>query len=99
MLDGTDMVYFNLEVNTDSIWKINEKNSRGYVGSIKFIKISFLGDTRCPDKRQGEDWYFYHGLLKKNPTEKFTDIAVKHYNYPREGSLTWRAIHGDNPNK
>ena len=92
-LDGTDLIYFNLEINDGSIWRLTPENKTGLCGSVKFMKRSFIGDTRCPeDKRQGEDWYFYQELLKKNPTEKFTDITVKHYNYPRENSLTDLAI-------
>lgn len=92
-LNGTDLVYFNLQVNNGDVWRLTEENKTGYCGSVKFMKRSFVGDTRCPeDKRQGEDWFFYQELLKKNPTEKFTDITVKHYNYPRENSLTDLAI-------
>lgn len=88
-LDGTDLIYFNLQSNDGSIWRLTPENKTGYCGSVKFMKKSFINDTRCPeDKRQGEDWFFYQELLKKNPTEKFTDITVKHYNYPRKNSLT-----------
>ena len=88
-LDGTDLVYFNLEINNGDIWRLTPKNKTGLCGSVKFMRKDFIGDTRCPeDKKAGEDYYFYKELLKKNPTEKFTDITVKHYNYPREGSLT-----------
>lgn len=93
LLDGTDLVYFNLQVNNGDVWRLTPENKTGYCGSVKFMKRSFVEDTRCPeDKRQGEDWFFYQELLKKNPTEKFTDITVKHYNYPRENSLTDLAI-------
>lgn len=88
-LDGTDLVYFNLEINSGEVWRITEKNKNFYCGSVKFMRNRFIGDTRCPeDKRQGEDRVFYEELLKKNPTEKFTDITVKHYNFPRNNSLT-----------
>lgn len=86
-LTGDDMVYFNLETNDGTVFVLNPESKIGYCGSTKFIKRSFMGDTRCPDKRAGEDWDFYQDLLKKNPTEKFTNLIVKHYNYPREGSL------------
>ena len=88
-LDGTDLVYFNLKINSGEVWKITEENKNFYCGSVKFMRNEFIGDTRCPeDKRQGEDRIFYEKLLKKNPTEKFTDITVKHYNFPRNNSLT-----------
>lgn len=88
-LDGTDLVYFNLEINSGEVWRITEENKNFYCGSVKFMRNRFIGDTRCPEnKRQGEDRVFYEELLKKNPTEKFTDITVKHYNFPRNNSLT-----------
>ena len=39
--------------------------------------------------RAVEDYYFYQELIKKNPTEKFTNKVIKHYNYPRKGSLSY----------
>lgn len=89
-LTGKDLVYFNLEINDKTIWQVNEKTSRDpFVGSVKFMKREFIGDTRNPvDKRATEDWFFYQDLLKKNPTEYFTGITAKHYNFPREGSLS-----------
>ena len=93
-LDGTDLVYFNLELNDGFIWELNEKMKGEYCGSTKFIRKDFLGSTRNPEMRAREDYYFYNELLKKNPTEKFTGLVVKHYNFPREGSLTWEACNG-----
>lgn len=88
-LDGTDLVYFNLEINNGDVWKITQENKDFYCGSVKFMRNEFIGHTRCPEeKRQAEDRVFYNELLKKNPTEKFTDITVKHYNFPRNNSLT-----------
>lgn len=88
-LDGTDLVYFNLQINNGEVWRITQENKNFYCGSVKFMRNEFIGNTRCPEeKRQAEDRVFYDELLKKNPTEKFTDITVKHYNFPRKNSLT-----------
>lgn len=87
-LDGTDLIYFNLRVNNGDIWVLNEKTKHGYCGSTKFMRRAFIGDTRNPELRAGEDWYFYNKLLEKKPTEKFTNKTMKHYNFPRKGSLT-----------
>lgn len=86
-LDGTDLVYYNLRVNDYSIWELNEKTKRYYAGATKFIRKEFLGDLRRSEKRLGGDWDFHMNLLKKNPTEKFTNMPFYHYNFPREGSL------------
>lgn len=95
-LNGTDLVYFNLETNDGTIFRVDKESSRNnYVGSVKFMKRSFIGNTRNPiDKRAQEDFYFYKDLLKKEPTEIYTDVVVKHYNFPREGSLTDLAMKG-----
>lgn len=88
-LDGTDLIYFNLQINNGDVWRITQENKDFYCGSVKFMKRDFIGDTRCPnEKRQAEDRVFYNELLKKNPTEKFTNITLKHYNFPRQNSLT-----------
>jgi glycosyltransferase involved in cell wall biosynthesis len=87
-LDGTDLIYFNLQVNNGTIWHLSGKNKNLLCGSVKCMRRDFIGDVRCPEIRKTEDWFFYQKLLKKNPTEKFTDITAKHYNFPREGSLT-----------
>ncbi len=88
-LDGTDMVYFDLEVNDGTVWHVTQKNRREICGSVKFIRRKFLGASRCPeDKMAGEDKVLNERLLAKDPTEKFTGIRVKHYNFPREGSLS-----------
>ena len=88
-LDGTDLIYFNLQINDGTVWRISEQNKDFYCGSVKFMRNKFMGDTRCPaEKRQAEDRVFYNELLKKKPTEKFTDITLKHYNFPRQNSLT-----------
>lgn len=93
-LDGTDLVYFDLRLNDGYVWNVDEKMKTEYCGSTKFMRREFVGDTRNPEMRAREDYYFYQELLKKNPTEKFTHKVVKHYNFPREGSLTWIACNG-----
>ena len=94
-LDGTDLVYFNLQINSGEVWRVTPETKINLCGSTKFMRKVFIGDTRCPeDKRAAEDYDFYQKLLKKNPTEKFTDITVKHYNFPRQNSLTDLLIKG-----
>ena len=89
MLDGTDMVYFNLQTNRRRIVRLTPNNKNVTVGQVKFIRREFIGDTRYPvEKKAGEDWNFQHDLQKKNPTEKFTNILILYYNYPRPGSLS-----------
>lgn len=97
-LDGTSLIYFNLRINNGDIWVVNDETKRGLCGSVKFMKKSFIGDTRCPEKRCCEDLDFYNKLLEKHPTEKFLNKVVKHYNYPRNGSLTDINMNGGDNN-
>lgn len=89
-LDGTDIVYYDLESNSGEVWPLVEESKRYYCGATKFIRRKFIGGTRFPrDVRVTEDRSFNEELLKKNPTEKFTHLLVLHYNHPRVGSLCW----------
>ena len=95
-LDGSDMVYINLQINDGTIFFVNKDTQRNYCGGCaRFIKKDFLGDTRCPNIRATEDWYLNEELQKKPHTDKFTNITAYHYNYPREGSLYDQYIKGE----
>ena len=89
-LDGiADMVYMNLIDNNNNLFLLNNDTKRGLCGGpCKFIKKSFLGDSRCPEvKTAGEDWVLNEELQNKQHTDKFTNITAYHYNFPRQGSL------------
>lgn len=91
-LDGqNDLVYFDLEVNDGSVWHLDETTKKEYVGAVKFIRRKFLGKTRVPGLKYKEDMPFSSALYAKNPKEAFTGIVLKHYSWPREGSLSWQA--------
>ncbi len=91
-----DLVYFNLEINDGSIFGLHEDTKYMYCGSTKFMRRAFVGDTRLDEsKKAGEDWYFFGELQSKHPKEAFTNITAKHYNFPREGSLSWKQRHGE----
>jgi len=91
-LDGkNDLVYFDLEVNDGSVWHLNDESKLEFVGAVRFIRRDFLGDTTVPDLKYKEDKPFAGLLFAKHPKEVFTGIVLKHYNWPREGSLSWQA--------
>ena len=87
-IDGSDLIYFNLQVNSGEFWDVVQ-------GSCKFMRREFIGDTRVPLLINCEDNAFFSLLRRKNPIEKHLgrDIMYKHYNYPREGSLAWQVEH------
>lgn len=95
LINGEDLIYFNLQINDGSIWKINKENRTGYCGSVKLMRSEFIrGIKNDVNLKYGEDYYFFKEVLKRNPTEKFTGITAKHYNFPREGSLSWQQRNG-----
>lgn len=87
-LDGTDMVYCNLIVNDNSVFKLTPETQKNYCSGIaRFIRKEFIGNTKCPELRATQDLYFNQKLQRKKHTDKFTDINAYFYNFPREGSL------------
>jgi glycosyltransferase involved in cell wall biosynthesis len=87
-MDGTDLIYFNLRTNSGQVLRLSPETREIFCGSVKLMRRNFIGDTRNPEElRAREDWVFFQELLAKTPTEKYTDITAKHYNWPRKGSL------------
>lgn len=94
-LDGTDLVYFDLQINSGAIWHLSPETKEKICGEVKFMRREFIQGIRWDESiRAAEDYYYYQELLKKNPTENFTGLVAKHYNYPREGSLSWQLQNG-----
>lgn len=87
LLTGEDMIFYDLEVNDGSLIKMSEQNKKIVCGATKFWRKDFIGDTRYPALYFAEDWYFNEELLKKDHTEKYLNLPLVHYNYPRKGSL------------
>lgn len=87
-LEEYDMVFYNLRNNDFTVMNITVDNYFHSGGMHKFIKRSFLGETRFPDMKWSEDYYFTLELKDKEPTTKFTKIVAYHYNSPRENSLS-----------
>lgn len=87
-LDGTDMVYMDLQIDNGTSWRVREETKHIWCGGpLRFIRREFLGDSRCPAIRAGEDWFLNEELQKKPHTDKYTGIVGYHYSFPREGSL------------
>lgn len=93
--DGTDLIYFDMIDNRKDRRRLRPDTRDKHTGSVKFMRRAFIGDTRNDTSlRRQEDNVFIEKLLAKHPSEKFTGKVIKHYNYPREGSLSWNAYHG-----
>lgn len=86
-LDGTDFVFFQ-STNNYGMVELNEHNK---CGSFKFMRREFMKDFRNDEFRlAGEDYHLWKKIIENNPTIKETNLILKHYNYPREGSLNWQ---------
>lgn len=90
-LDGTDFVFFQTSQNNGMV-ELNEHNK---CGSFKFMRREFMKGFRNDEFRlAGEDYHLWQKILEHKPTIKILDLLVKHYNYPREGSLNWKLNNG-----
>lgn len=94
-LDGSDIVYYNLIRNDGKQYRISERTKLTHPGEVKYWRREFVGDIRNGNERHAEDEALYLKLLKKNPTEKFTNELAKHYEYPREGSVRYKFLRGE----
>ena len=96
LLDGTDIVYLNIQRNDGVIYYLNESTNRLYCAfHTKCVKRSLFDGLEFKEEHKiAEDWFMNEDLLAKNPTMKFTNITAYHYNWPREGSLCWLASKG-----
>lgn len=91
-LDGTDFIFFQTTNNYGTV----ELNDNNRCGSFKFMRKEFIKNFRNDEFRiAGEDYHLWHKMLKSNPTIKDINLKVKHYNYPRKGSLNWQLNHGE----
>ena len=87
-LGEIDIYYFDYIENDNKIRKYNK--IRGLPG--KWIKRSFLGDTRCEIKNLGADNSLHWALKNKKPLESITNIYYYKYNFPRKGSTSWEVV-------
>lgn len=77
-LDGTDLVYFNLQINDGTIFRLNEQTKMGYCGSTKFMRREFIKDTRClEDKKAGEDYFFLSRTIEEKSNRKIYRYNIK----------------------
>ena len=91
-LDGKDLIYFGLRYNDNTTVVVSNENKMFYCGSVKFMRREFIGELRNNEEMEyNEDADFMKKLLNKKPSETFSGIIGKHYNFPREGSLNWMA--------
>ena len=90
-----DMIFYNMELNEGSVWRLDKSCIKEVCGQSKILKRSFIDAIRYPELIYAEDKIFNDKLLKKKPKMVFTDKLLYHYNYPRRGSVSDRALKGE----
>ena len=91
-----DVVCMDLEINGGVRYPLNENTQRVYCAQIsRFIKRDFVKGITFPENiRAGDDWYFAEELITRNPKIVYSGVMAYHYNYPREGSLSYLQVRG-----
>lgn len=92
LTDDYDLVYYNIRNNDRRLYK--SPNNPPWVGAVKFIRRSFLGDSRATPRRFGHDGETHKLLWDKNPRVKYTGKLLYLWNQPKENTLTWKKLHG-----
>lgn len=91
-----DVVCMDLEINGGARYPLNENTQRVYCAQIsRFIKRDFVKGISFPENiKAGDDWYFAEELLTRNPKIVYSGVMAYHYNFPREGSLSYLQLRG-----
>lgn len=95
MLDGSDIVYYDLKQNDGVILHLTPDTKGIYPGADKFIKRDYINQFEYPTRRSYEDVYFNGELHSKEHTEKYTNLVVVNYNFPREDSTSAKWARGE----
>ena len=95
MLTGEDIVYYDLKQNDGVILHLSPETKGIYPGTDKFIKRTYINQFEYPTRRSYEDVYFNGELHSKPHTDKFTNLIVLNYNFPREDSTSAKWARGE----
>ena len=88
MLDGSDIVYYDLLQNDGVRLHLTPSTKGIYPGAVKFIKKSYIDKFEYPTVRRYEDVKFNAELHSLDHTERYTDLVVVNYNFPRYDSTS-----------
>ena len=95
MLTGEDIIYYDLKQNDGVILHLTPETKGIYPGADKFIKREYINQFEYPIVRSYEDVKF-NGMLHSKPhTDKFTNLVVVNYNFPREDSTSAKWARGE----
>lgn len=95
MLDGSDLVYFDLLQNDGVRLCLSPATKGIYPGSVKFMKKSYINKFDYPQDKRYEDVKFNGMLNSIEHSEKYTNLVVVNYNYPRYDSTSAKWSRGE----
>ena len=95
MLDGSDIVYYDLKQNDGVVLHLTPDTKGIYPGADKFIKRNYINQFEYPTRRSYEDVYFNGELHSKEHTDKYTNLIVVNYNFPRADSTSAKWARGE----
>lgn len=88
MLDGSDIVYYDLMQNDGVRLHLSPATKGIYPGAVKFIKKTYIDKFEYPTVRKYEDVKFNGMLNGVDHSEKYTNLVVVNYNFPRYDSTS-----------
>lgn len=88
MLDGSDIVYYDLVQNDGVVLHLSNDTKGIYPGAVKFIKHSYIDKFEYPNVRKYEDVVFNGMLHSMEHSERYTNLIVVKYNFPRYNSTS-----------
>ena len=95
MLTGEDIIYYDLKQNDGVVLHLIPATKGIYPGAVKFIKRTYINQFEYPTVRSYEDVYFNGELHSKPHTDKYTNLIVVNYNYPRADSTSAKWARGE----
>lgn len=95
MLDGSDLVYFDLLQNDGVRLHLTPETKGIYPGSVKFMKKNYIDRFDYPQDKRYEDVKFNGMLNSIEHTEKYTNLIVVNYNFPRYDSTSAKWNRGE----
>ena len=88
MLDGSDIVYYDLVQNDGVVLHLSPDTKGIYPGAVKFIKKTYIDKFEYPNVRKYEDVVFNGMLHSMEHSDRYTNLIVVKYNFPRYDSTS-----------
>lgn len=95
MLTGEDIIYYDLKQNDGVVLHLSPTTKGIYPGADKFIKKTYINQFEYPTRRSYEDVYFNRELHSKPHTDKYTNLIIVNYNFPRADSTSAKWARGE----